>query len=228
MSAMAARARRVAGYDGRLSQGLLTIWRAFCASVGFLLANLPLALYQALVGWQPTHLAIALAALAVLPLVPAVHALLAASAELLDRGADASTWRTFWGTLRRTPRPILLAAAATAAVTALLSYDIALLGDLDGVVASTAAAAALGLVIVLALSLGVLEGRPGLVEALEPVIRRPWVALTWVVLVAVALLGSTLPVVGSTWALFAPVLVGLSVVVTSRALLEPRSAATRH
>src|SRR5690625_4634010 len=82
--------------DSWPARAVLVIFQIMLTSISSLLATAPLIVFELLVGWQPTHLAIALFSLSLACVVPALGGLLAGSAEILDRGSDAQGLRAFW------------------------------------------------------------------------------------------------------------------------------------
>jgi hypothetical protein len=215
MSSVTLRARALVAYDGPLARLLIGVLQVFLASASFLAATAPLAAFMLLVGWQPTHLAIALFAVSTLTCAPAVAGLLAAAARILDERVDARAGRAFWGSFAGSARARWRVAAGTAAVAWILSYDVALFSDVDGVVLLAIAGAAL-----LAMSIGAVASAPdrSLTAALRSAAARPHLALAWLLLAAIAAALCLIPVVGASLALFTPALAALAIQICNRTL----------
>lgn len=218
-----ARVAALVAHDGPLAVRLVRILQVFLASVSFLACLVPVLLFEALVGWQPTHAAIALSALAVLPLAPAVFALVSAAERILDHGAEAQAGRTFWRAFASGTRRLWGAGLAVAAAALIIGYDVALLGASDGVVLAAAVAVGGVAALVVSLSTAALadpaaSGRDLLTRAVRAVIVRPHLALAWLLIVVVCAAMTVLPVVGTSLALFLPALGAMAVVICTRAL----------
>lgn len=220
MSAPLTRTGRLLAHDGRIAGWLLAIWQCFLTGISFLATAVPLILFHALVGWQPTHLAIALFGLAVAPLVPGIHALLVATGRLLDHGGASDAGRAFWSALRTGAVRLGGAALAAGLTAVVLSYDIALFAHSDALLLAAAAATALavaGLLAVCAMSAQTdLRGIALVSAALTAAVRRPHIVLCWLLLVALGAVASAVPIIGSS--VFAPPLVALGIHICNRAL----------
>jgi hypothetical protein len=71
-------------YDGPLARALLTVAYIFGVSLSLVACAVPYVLFEQLVGWQPTHLALVIGVLSTLPFGPALFATLSAARDLLD------------------------------------------------------------------------------------------------------------------------------------------------
>ncbi|MBS1907790.1 MAG: hypothetical protein JST33_14770 [Actinobacteria bacterium] len=212
---------RALGYDGIIAALLLGAFGWFRVSVSFLVALIPLVVFQALVGWQLTHLALWLGAAALLPAYPALEALLTAGAVLLDGGPRPG--RAFWVALGRSVRRRWWAAIVPSAAALLLGYDLAVLGA--GALALLAGAVASALVFVLAIGLACRssadEDRQALAlvaDAVRRIAVRPHIPLTWLLLAAVIVLASSLPVLGALGWMFGPAAFAVTVQICNRGL----------
>lgn len=215
MSSLATRARSLVAYDGALSQLLVTILHVFVLSASFLAATSPVALFVLLVGWQPTHLAIALFAVSTLTVAPAAAGALAAADRILDERADARPGRAFWRAFAGSARARWQLALATAAITWILGYDVALFSGIDGVLLVAVAGAALLAAALIAIGS---SPRASLSGALRAAAARPHLALAWLLLSAIGAALCLIPVVGTSLVLFMPALTALAIQICNRTL----------
>ncbi|WP_406248708.1 hypothetical protein ACI7YT_02095 [Microbacterium sp. M] len=214
---------RVLGYDGAVATLLLTVFQYFLASASFVACLMPALVFQALVGWQLTHLALWLGAVSLLPLAPALQALVVAADRLLTRGASAQAWRVFWRSFADAVRTRWASALAVVAGVLVLGYDVALLGADAGVLLVGAALAAVAAVVLLSSIFLVAEGTElrGVVLAVaagRAALLRPHLALTWLLLAGIAVFATTLPVVGAVAWFSAPSLAAAGAVICNRTL----------
>lgn len=223
------RAASLLGYDGIIATMLMRILSIFVVSVSFLACLVPAVLFQLVVGWQGTHLALWLGALSVLPLFPAVSAVIAAAGQrLLLEEADGAG-RVFWSSFARASRTQWPVSLAVSAVILVLAYDFVLFGSHDAAFIAIAVALAMVVVLIIAVASAAandpsLGRRTVVVRAVRAVARRPHIGLCWLLLIAAAGAASTLPIVGGAVVLSAPALVACGVVVCNRALgLFPRA-----
>jgi hypothetical protein len=234
-----ARVRALLALDGSLAATVLAVFRSFVLSVSFIGCLVPLLAFTALVGWQATHLAVWLGAAALLPLAPATYALLRGARSLLAERGDAPVGREFWTSFARGCRDLWWAALGLAGVVVVLQYDLALFGGADAVVLLAALAAALAVVLLIgvcvvaaAQSTVTPEGVPGPLEtvtsAVRAIARRPHIALSWLLLIGLALAATALPLVGSAIALFLPAAVGAGIHICNDALRLPLNDETRQ
>ncbi|WP_139415682.1 hypothetical protein [Agromyces laixinhei] len=210
-------------YDGPIATALLRVFQFFLVAVSFLACLAPMLLFDALVGWQPTHLALWLGAASLLPVAPAVLGALCAARRVLLMPGERGPARTFWRGFGRGVRSLWWVAAGVSAAVLVIGYDLALLGDSDTMLL----VATIGLALLLALIVGIssvaescttTRPRALLVAAVRAIIARPHVALSWVLLIAAGVGASMLPVIGGTVALFAPALVACGIVICNRTL----------
>jgi hypothetical protein len=208
---------RLLGYDGVIATLLLGAFQFFLVSLSFIACLTPALAFQALVGWQSTHLALWLGAASLSTAAPALQALVTAAAPLLrgDRAAGAF-WRGFADAVR-TRRAIALLPSAAALV---LGYDVALLGADGAVLLGATAIAALVSAVVIAVSFldSPLRGAALLIAAVRIVMLRPHLALAWLLLAALAILATTLPVIGAVAWLSAPALAAVAAEICNRSL----------
>lgn len=234
------RPRGIAGYirtvlalDGALATTALTVFQYFVVSVSFFGCLVPTVAFTLLVGWQPTHLALCLGAASLLPLAPAVFALLRSTRALLERRADARGGRSFWVAFGAGWRRLWWAAAGTSLMTLLLSYDLALFGAADAMLLFVAAAGAVVAVLLIAVCAAA-AANPGLrpVAALSvaaaALARRPHVGLSWLLLIGLGIAAASLPLIGSALALFLPALLGAGIHICNDALRMPLTDETRR
>ena len=218
-----ARLRSVLALDGAAAQLMLTVFQYFVVSASFAACLAPAVAFSLLVGWQPTHLSLWLGASSLLPVVPAVYALLRSTRRLLAERADAGAGREFWRSFARGARTLAWAALASSGLVLLLGYDLALFGGSDAMLLFAAASAA----IVLALVIGVCAvaaARDGgspvelVTAAAKAIARRPHVALSWLLMLGLGVALAALPVIGAPFALFLPALLGVGIHICNDAL----------
>lgn len=228
MTSLATRTGRLLAHDGRIAVWLLTIWQCFLAAIAFLATLSPFLLFQSLVGWQATHLAIALFGISLLPVIPGTYALLVATARVLDVGGEASAGKTFVRAFREASSSLRGVAIGAAVVAVVLSYDIALFAADDTTLLITVGAIAVVLAVFLAICVTATESDSrGLALVLQSVTlaaRRPHIVLAWLFLAAIGGASAAAPLVGSSLMVFAPTLVALGIHVCNRALgFRPRT-----
>src|SRR5699024_9524487 len=178
-------------------------------SISSLLATAPLIVFELLVGWQPTHLAIALFSLSLACGVPALGGRLAGSAEILDHGSDGQGLRACWRGARGAAAGLWAAVVFVPAMGVLISSAAVLLPD-DTAMTVIMVATALGtamLVTALCIERAMRPGREGLAQlasALRGLGQRPHVVLIGLILVASPALFWMLPVIAPTSVPFTP------------------------
>ncbi|MDR7185033.1 hypothetical protein J2X85_002067 [Microbacterium trichothecenolyticum] len=228
-----ARVRAILALDGPVAGTALTVFQYFVVSVSFLACLGPALAFAALVGWQPTHLAIWLGAASLLPLVPATYALLRSTRRLLAERGEARAGRLFWRSFASGCRHLAWAAIAASAVVLLLAYDFALFGGSDAMLLFVAASGAASLAFFIAVSLAA-EAKDehaavALATAAAKVIaRHPHIVLSWLLLTGLGVAALALPVVGPPLALFLPALLGVGIHICNDALRLPLIDETRH
>lgn len=228
----AARVRALVAVDGRVAITMLTVFQYFVVSVSFLACLVPVVAFTLAVGWQPTHLALWLGAASLLPVAPAVYAVLRSTRRLISEGADAGAGRVFWASFVNGCRTLAWAAAGASALVLLLGYDLALFGGSDAMLLFAAAAMMALLVLVVAVCVVAAAdaaNRPveTLTLAVRAVVRRPHIALSWLLLVVVGVGAAALPLIGAPLALFLPALLGSAIHICNDALRLPVTDETR-
>lgn len=223
MTSLASRTRAAFAFDSPLARLLVLAFGVFVTSVSFLAANLPLIAFFMLVGWQPTHAAILLFGVAALPVIPSVFGALSAADRMLAERADAAAGRAFWAGFAYSTRRFRPAALAMTAVVAVLSYDAALFSGSDAVVLLVVAGTACliaGVVALAATSLALPNARGAalVVAAALAAVRRPHLALAWLMLVTLACAVCFAPMIGPSLLLFAPGLAAVAIQICNRAL----------
>jgi hypothetical protein len=212
------------GYDGRIAAVMLRIFQFFLVSVSFFACLTPALAFTLLVGWQLTHFAVWLGAASLLPLAPAVVALLAAAeGGLLLRTSGVSAAREFWRSFAGAVCALWWVAVATSAAVVVLAYDLAVVGQSDfGFLGVVAVAAILWLVL---LGVGVVAAHSPnlppvalLATAGRAILTRPHLALTWLILTGLGVAVAGVPLVGFSAALFAPALVAIAIVICNSAM----------
>nr|WP_201470691.1 hypothetical protein [Microbacterium hydrocarbonoxydans] len=220
MSSVAtSRLGRLLGYDGVIATLLMGAFRYFVVSLSFVSCLVPMLAFQALVGWQATHIALWLGAAAVLTVGPALHGLTQAAAGLLD--SEPHVARIFWVGFVDAVRHRWGSAVVLSVAVLVLGYDVALLGADAGVLlGAVAVAAVVAMVTVSAafLTESPLRGIAFAVAAARIVMQRPHLALVWLLLGAAAVLTTTLPVVGAVGWLSAPALAAVAATICNRTL----------
>lgn len=235
----AARVRALLALDGALAGTVLAVFRAFVVSVSFIGCLVPVLAFTALVGWQATHLAVWLGAAALLPLAPATYALLRGVRTVLAERGDARAGREFWTSFARGCRDLWWAALGLSAILVVLQYDLALFGGADAVVLLAAVAAAVAVVLLIgvcvvaaAQPMGTERTLPGAVEtvtaAVRVIVRRPHIALSWLLLIGLGLAATALPLLGPAIALFLPAAIGAGIHICNDALRLPLNDETRR
>lgn len=210
-------------YDGLIGRLLLSIFQFFVVSVQFLATALLAVLYDRIVGWQATHLAVWLGALALLPIGPGVYAVLAAMRDFLTEGGYPGTpIRRFWRSYRDGAARLWWWWLGAAAFAVLLGYNAALYGEsaivFAGIVIGGALVVVASVAVCCAALLGV-RGRPLqlVAAAFGSAARTPHAVFAWLfVLVAVAG-ASAIPVIGPSLALFLPALAGWAILIVNAA-----------
>lgn len=210
-------------YDGLIGRLLLSIFQFFVVSVQFLATALLAVLYDRIVGWQATHLAVWLGALALLPMGPGVYAVLAAMRDFLTEGGYPGTpIRRFWRAYRDGATRLWWWWLGAAAFAVLLGYNAALYGEsaivFAGIVIGGALVVVASVAVCCAVLLGV-RGRPLqlVAAAFGSAARTPHAVFAWLfVLVAVAG-ASAIPVIGPSLALFLPALAGWAILIVNAA-----------
>ena len=149
-TAVAGRVRALVAVDGRVAATLLSVFQYFVVSVSFLACLVPVVAFTLAVGWQPTHLALWLGAASLLPVAPAVYALLRSTRRLISEAADAGAGRVFWASFVNGCRTLAWAAAGASALVLVLGYDLALFGGSDAMLLFVAAVMMLLLVLLIA------------------------------------------------------------------------------
>ena len=215
MSSLTTRARALVAYDGALAHLLIGILQVFLVSVSFLAATSPLAAFVLLVGWQSTHLAVALFAISTVTISPAIAGAIAAAERILDERADAHAGRAFWRAFAGSCGARWQVAIGTAAIVWILSYDAALFSSVDGVLLIAIAGAAL-----LVIALVAVGSAPdsSLAAAFRAAARRPHLALAWLLLAGIAAALCLIPIVGTSLMLFTPGLAALAIQICNRTL----------
>jgi hypothetical protein len=185
------------------------LWGHFLVSTQLIVCASPVLLFSALVGWQPTHLAVVLGALSLVPAWPAVFAALSTMRQVVaERDAHIRCARVFWKEFARGVRLIGTWVAAATLAVLVLGYDLALAPGAVALPAVVVGASALAALTVGLCSVKIVSpGRhtlPALADVVALTCPRPHLGLVWL-LAAVAPVGLLLvPVAGAMLALFAP------------------------
>ena len=210
-------------YDGLIGRLLLSIFQFFIVSVQFLPTALLAALYDRIVGWQTTHVAIWLGALALAPIGPGVYAVLASMRDFLAEGGyPGAPIRRFWRAYRDGATRLWWWWLGVTAFTVLLGYNAALYGEsgvvFAGIVTGAALAAAASVAVCCAVLLGA-HGRPlqVLTTAFAAGAARPLVVLAWLFLLVIAGGAAAIPLIGQSLVLFLPALAGWAILIVNAA-----------
>lgn len=210
-------------YDGLIGRLLLSIFQFFVVSVQFLATALLAVLYDRIVGWQATHLAVWLGALALLPMGPGVYAVLAAMRDFLTEGGYPGTpIRRFWRAYRDGATRLWWWWLGAAAFAVLLGYNAALYGEsaivFAGIVIGGALVVVASVAVCCAVLLGV-RGRPLqlVAAALGSAARTPHAVFAWLFVVVAVAGASAIPVIGPSLALFLPALAGWAILIVNAA-----------
>jgi hypothetical protein len=209
-------------YDGPLARALLTVAYLFAVSLSLVACAVPYVLFEQLVGWQPTHLALVTGVLSTLPFGPALFATLSAARDLLDvHGSPGAPFRRFRLAFASGVGSLWWYWALVGFLTLLMAYDVALAAEATVVVAAAGILAAVAIVLGVALSCAVLSGASGrpsalLVVAVRAAAARPHVALAWLLLVAVTYAVTLIPIIGPSLALFTPAAAACGILIVNR------------
>lgn len=198
--------------EGPVARTALVVWFAFLTSVCFLVLLLPYLAFERLVGWQPTHLAVWLGAVSLAPVAPAARGLLGAVHALVEeREHPGRPVGRFFSGIGAASAGLRRAWWAVPVLALLLGYDAAIYGHGTPAVPVLVAVAALAVaVLVVAATVLDVHGSgtqhwwPTVRAAGGLVLRRPLVALAWLVLGVLAVLVSGTPLVGPSLALVVP------------------------
>jgi hypothetical protein len=208
-------------YDGPIGRLLLSIFQFFIVSVQFVATAMLAVLYDRIVGWQTTHVAIWLGALALTPIGPGVYAVLASMRDFLAEGGyPGAPIRRFWRAYREGAARLWWWWLGVTAFVVLLGYNAALYGASGVVFAGIVIAAALVAVASVAVCCAVLLAARGrrlqlLAAAFAAGAARPLVVLAWLLLVVVASAAAAIPVVGTSLMLFLPALAGWAILIVN-------------
>src|SRR5699024_2306716 len=148
------------------ARAVLVIFQIMLTSISSLLATAPLIVLELLVGWQPTHRAMALFSPSLACVAPPLGGLRAGGAEIVDHGSDARGRRAFWRGAWDAAAGRWAAGLFVPAMGVLISYDAALLPD-DTAMTVIMVATALGtamLVTALCIEHAMRPGREGLAQ----------------------------------------------------------------
>lgn len=222
VSGFGARVASAVAYDAPLSRALLFVWHHFAVSAQFIACLVPALAFTALVGWQPTHLAIVLGVVSLAPAGPGLAALAAVSDARLDARADVRPGRGFWTAYARAARELWWWWLAATGVALILAYDLALFGASDTVLVGVVLAATLLVVFSIGLSDGIRRGasrRPvaALAAAGTALVRRPVTTVTRFFLVWAVVAAPAIPLIGWSLLLFTPSLAASADALVARA-----------
>ncbi|GAA2216509.1 hypothetical protein GCM10009850_119780 [Nonomuraea monospora] len=212
--------------DGPVARTALVVWSLFAASACFVACCLPYLLFERLIGWQASHGALWLGALSLTPVGPGLRGLLASAHAMVDaRGHADAPVRRFATAIRHSSQGLRTLWWALPALALLLGYDLALYGTTVPAmpILVVAAGGLLALILIAASLAGTDEHRlPALLNrVLKAGVRRPYLPLTWVFLLSLALLATRLPLVGPSLLLFAPATWAVAVDVVNRVWGQP-------
>ena len=108
----------------------------FVTSVLFGATAVPYGVFAALVGWQPTHLAVWLGVATLLPLGPSLHGLLATAEAVLAEDAPSAAARTFVAAWWLSARELWWFWLGASALLVAMAYRLSLAWSSDPAVAS--------------------------------------------------------------------------------------------
>ncbi|MET7337693.1 hypothetical protein [Nonomuraea sp. NPDC005650] len=207
--------------DGPVARTALVTWHVFVASACFLGCCAPYFLFERLIGWQPSHGALWLGALSLMPVGPALRGLLATMHAMVGEGGyPGRPVGRFAGAIRQSSRGLRVLWWSLPALALLLAYDLALYGATNPAVPVLAVTVGtlLGLILIGAT---VADTRHcGLAVTLHMVLRsaarRPHIPLAWLFLLLAAVLVTDLPLVGPSLLLFVPAAWAAAVDVVNR------------
>lgn len=227
----AGRLSALTSYDGSLARVLLGLWHHFATSAQFIAALVPAIVFTALVGWQPTHLAIVLGVLSLMPAGPGAYAVLAVNADrLAARGHVAGSGRRFWAAYAEGARRLAWWWAACGVLALVVGYDLALFGASDALLVGASVLAVAAAVTTIALAADARRGaadRPlaALAACGRTFARRPLAFFSWALLIVAVAATPLVPAVGASLFLFVPSLAAMAVLIV--AADHPAAAARR-
>ncbi|MFF4622821.1 hypothetical protein [Nonomuraea jabiensis] len=205
--------------DGPVARTALAVWSLFVASVCFLVCCAPYLLFERVIGWQPSHGALWLGALSLVPVGPALRGLLATAQAMVGEGGyPGRLVLRFAGAIRQSSGGLRLLWWLLPALALLLAYDVALYGRTMAVLVA-AAGTLLGLILIGA---SVADTRRHTLSmtlhiVLKSAARRPHIPLTWLFLLLAAVLVTAVPLIGPSLLLFVPAAWAAAVDVVNRA-----------
>jgi hypothetical protein len=211
------------GYEGRLASTMLGVFYTFIVSAQLIATTLPFLVFDRLVGWQHTQVALWLGVASLLPVGPGMFATLSSVRDhAAERGYPGRPVRRFRSSFARAVRTLWWWWLGLATVEVVVGYDVLLLGATDSVFLVAVAFVGVLVATTIALVCVVLDGASGrptavLAAALAAVASRPHIALAWLFLVLVAVATTMLPVVGASLALFVPALCAWAVLIVNTA-----------
>lgn len=201
---------RIFALDGTFAKALNGAFQVFVVSVGVILAALPYFAFEALVGWQPTHVAVWLGSLSLLPLGPGVAAALASQTAWL-RGVKPTLdlplrfFRTFVDVARRGALWWLLQSF----FIAMLSYNGFLFAASD--LAFVAVVAGFAVLVAWSLQVGLelardtdASGLALIASAGRSLARAPHLALAGLIVVFLGAMVVSIPAIGPSLGLLVP------------------------
>lgn len=195
--------------DGPVAQTALVVWTVFVTSSCFLLACLPYLIFEVLVGWQPSHLALLLGSLTMAPVAPALCGLLVSTRAMVDgRGYPRRPAHRFYLAIRDSSPAQRQLWLALPVLVLFLAYDLALYAGKTPVVATMVAL--VGVLTGIVVIGGSTIPTPGqnlrgmLTTVLTSLARHPLLPLTWLFLLAAAVLLTRVPLLGPSLGLFLP------------------------
>ncbi|MBT2500622.1 hypothetical protein J7E25_16110 [Agromyces sp. ISL-38] len=209
-------------HDGPLARALLNVACLFAVSVSVVVCAIPYALFEQLVGWQPTHLAVVFGVVSMLPLGPALFAALStARAFLLERGGSpGAAFHRFWRAFASGTTSLGWYWGLVALLAVLMAYNVILTGDTAMVLVGAILLAVIAIVFAVALSCAVASGASGrpsalLVVAARSVASRPHVGLAWLLLVVIAYAATLIPLIGPSLAFFTPAVAASGILIVN-------------
>ncbi|MFI7135515.1 hypothetical protein ACIBQ1_58375 [Nonomuraea sp. NPDC050153] len=207
--------------DGPVARTALITWHLFVASACFLVCCAPYFLFERLIGWQPSHGALWLGALSLMPVGPALRGLLATVHAMVSEGRyPGRPVGRFVGAIRRSSRGLRMLWWSLPALALLLAYDVALYGGTNSAVPVLAGTVGMLLGLILIGATVVDTRQRGLAVTLRIVLesaaRRPHIPLAWLFLLLTAVLVANLPLVGPSLLLFVPAAWATAVDVVNR------------
>ena len=204
-------------YDSKIATMCLAVAGLFIASASFVVTILPYLVFTAVVGWQSTHVSILIGVVSLVSAGPGLAALLGAGRrQMSEGGLPAHSIGRFWKDYATAWRTLIIWWVGLAVFGVALGYDLALFGDSDVVFVAGVGVLTMGFLATVAVAGSLQSTDRGVrlvVAALAGLVRRPHIAIVWLLLTVAAGLLVAIPVVGPSLTLFIPAVWSMGIAV---------------